>query len=580
MGSEPKSLGSKIWRYTAATALSAGKVMAASGQTIFGMKKIYAHLSDVWSTPVPASLQTAGLVITTICSITINILTRAATIFETLTPDAKKSDPLTEMAEEDIKSPPAAPLDKRTFWQRTTRNSLYYGITASAAISSSFASANAYLGGLNFFSYISQTTINDSAESQAAIQASATYVAASNGYSSFAYNFPPSKDNAKLFANWITNPETTFKQKRTDAWGYRWTLAKCSLNICATPFQAFYSTMNTFEAMGLTHQVDSSILTAIAGASTLTAFTSNLFSAVASAHQYMHPHPEIQRGLDNLPVRGKIYYRAGLIVGSIDSLATGAGASVAIIVTAATAISALQQNSIGLATVALACGASIAYTTQAFSVKYGLVKRLMKWYPDLFAAENAKLMAAQAIANANYASVSDTAFLDPMVLEVDKHLHLHSNGISLHEEKNQHPATHNRNFTSPAQIYHLLQSRQSSLTSIATPKPSMKEALLQENKHLSYQSSGTRTPTPGFDRIESPAMQRIDYASSAPVPYMQRLQDEEENQYILNQSFSFMNTNQKLSRKQINEIMQKYQALQREEKNNQQVLNNLIMCTF
>ena len=403
------------FRYVLASLFSVGKIISAAGQAYFGMKKVFAHLETVRKIFLSVAVKDFLFAEVIAGAIIINVLNRATAIFESLI--ITKDDKTLEEAISETESEDEAPdtetdyetdiedfshaahpenatdageteeeINERGWFAWFLQYMIFYSITAGAGISACFASANAYLGGLNFFAYVAGIDLdNDDIDdnTRSWLVALSIFVAVSSCWSNFAYNFPPSKNNSKRFADWITDPTVSWGEVGVGTQEYLPTIILCGLNIFSEPCFAFFSTKNLAELIKLGDYFSASTVQAICAGSTLTQFTSNLFSALPSSHDRLNPNPVFKLGVDQLDWKGSLYNKVGKGVGISDSIWTGGTISVAVLTTLHD-LAGINQLKFRWTLLALSCGASKIFTTYAFSVCYGLENRLKKYYPEIF----------------------------------------------------------------------------------------------------------------------------------------------------------------------------------------------------
>lgn len=286
----------------------------------------------------------------------------------------------------------------RTATQQNIRVALQKTLTAFAAISACFASANGFLGGvkwnqliwfcLKYLLFLAELvtldTVGNSIDDIDTIttiiimSVFGTLATVSSFVSNISWNYKNSAENIKIFADAITDPNYSTAEKRAHAREYRRTLAYVGVNILTTPCFAYFTTSKTFELIGLTGPAASTL----AFLSTITVFTTNAINAISSVQKRLRPAPKIKRGLATLPKLDKLDYNISSAIGAEDSFATGSIYWVAVVHFFERFD--VDPKDIFVNAFALLALASMCIYNQSFNIRWALIAIFMEKYPHLF----------------------------------------------------------------------------------------------------------------------------------------------------------------------------------------------------
>jgi hypothetical protein len=293
-------------------------------------------------------------------------------------------------------------LINRSSTQENVRAVIQYSLTGSAFVSALFASANGYLGGVNFselmwyclkylllyMTLISGDDLGNGTEDITALTnifviAFGILAVKSSFASNISFNFRNSADCIERAANWITDPNISAAEKRAQAWQFRYTVACVFINICSTPLFAYFTTSNLFKLIGLT----GSAADILAFVSTLTVFTTNAVNSISSVQDRLYPHPKIKRGLENLRPEDQNEYTLSLLIGGEDSFATGCIYWVSV-VHFFEEVAKVDPQNVWVNFLALLALLSQFIYNQAFNIRWALVTVFMDKHPELFVEQD------------------------------------------------------------------------------------------------------------------------------------------------------------------------------------------------
>lgn len=331
---------------------SLGKVISATGQTLFGMKHALAYI--VKNNPITL----VGLIvigIAALCSLWVMLVTRVPAISRQLRPKPKIDSVLLNSTAEVASSRPTKMI-----------SSIKYFFIFASISSGIFSALGAYLATITLSNYLSMFFAASNHQQQATlwVQLAGSLTAVSTFISYYSFNFYKSRQNLHKLVDKIENKKRINWQDKNIVKTMLVSLA----SLISTPFLAYFLTKHALLSLPYIHFLLSpATIQLIALYAAIAGIITSFITTVPAAYQYfVKENAEI-----TLYSKKELFLLYGFtcIAGLVDSSANGLSNFISVIEVSHDVFNANMYGKIIL--FALLCGISSALLTAAFSVRQG-----------------------------------------------------------------------------------------------------------------------------------------------------------------------------------------------------------------